>query len=332
MLQFQNKKIAKNDWDKFLQTNPYASPLQSFDFLEFINKTKNYEAISFSCSESNQLKAICLVTIVKESGLKGFFSRRAIIYGGPLLSDHTEINTQLLKYVVKELKNKVIYIEIRNFFDYSNQISTFTKTNWDFVPYLNVQLVLKDATSEQILSGMNSTRRRQIKQSLKEGASYCEASTEEEIKQLYEILKDLYNTRVKLPLPDLDYFINLFNSPVGKVFIVKHNNLLVGGAFCMYYENQSIYSLYYCGLRDYDKRVYPTHLALLGAIEFGINNKLKSIDFMGAGKPGEEYGVRVYKQGFGGELVEHGRFLKITKPFLFNLGKFALNQLKRFKK
>ena len=179
---------------------------------------------------------------------------------------------------------------------------------------------------------MKYNRRREIKQSLNENAIYSEAQNEDDINKLYLILQELYATRVNVPLPPVAYFINLFHSKLGKVFVVKHNGIIIGGAFCIFKENQFIYTLYYCGIRDYHKKIFPTHLAIIAAMEFGINNKLKGIDFMGAGKVGEEYGVRKYKSEFGGQLVEHGRFLKITNPFLYNLGKFALNQLKRFKK
>ena len=54
-------------------------------------------------------------------------------------------------------------------------------------------------------------------------------------------------------------------------------------------------------------------------------------DMMGAGEPGVPYGVRDFKSEFGGELVEHGRFLCVTQPILYKLGVFAVRLLKRIK-
>lgn len=59
-------------------------------------------------------------------------------------------------------------------------------------------------------------------------------------------------------------------------------------------------------------------MATYAAIEYGLKNHLKIFDFMGAGKPSEDYGVRDFKGKFGGELVEHGRFIKINNALLFN--------------
>ena len=90
--------------------------------------------------------------------------------------------------------------------------------------------------------------------------------------------------------------------------------------------------MYYCGVRDYNTKIFPTHLAIMAAIEFGLKNNLRILDMMGAGKPGVEYGVRKYKSEFGGELVEYGRFINIYSPLLFKLGKIGLSILKKIKK
>jgi lipid II:glycine glycyltransferase (peptidoglycan interpeptide bridge formation enzyme) len=190
---------------------------------------------------------------------------------------------------------------------------------------------LQGRSREDILGAMKYNRRREIQQSFKNGASANEAENENEIKELYNILLDIYSYRVKLPMPDLEYFIRLYNSPIGKVFIIKHNDMVIGGSFCIFYPSQSIYTMYYCGLRDYHPKIFPTHLAILATIDFGLKNNLQKVDLMGAGKPGQEYGVRKYKSEFGSELLTPGRFIKVNNPVLFNLGKFGLKLLKKVK-
>ena len=120
-------------------------------------------------------------------------------------------------------------------------------------------------------------------------------------------------------------------SSLGKVFIVKHDDNLIGGAFCLFSKKRGIYTLYYTGNRNYHKKIFPTHLAIMGVIKFALNNGLKMVDFMGAGKPGVDYGVRSFKLQFGGDLVEHGRYLKILNPFLYRVGKIGLNFLSKLK-
>jgi lipid II:glycine glycyltransferase (peptidoglycan interpeptide bridge formation enzyme) len=106
--------------------------------------------------------------------------------------------------------------------------------------------------------------------------------------------------------------------------------MIIGGAFCFFMKNKSIYTMYYCGDRDYNKRIFPTHLSILAAIDFGIQYNIEYLDFMGAGVRNKEYGVRKYKQEFGGELIEYGRFRKINNKFLFATGKMGLGLIKHF--
>jgi len=77
-------------------------------------------------------------------------------------------------------------------------------------------------------------------------------------------------------------------------------------------------------MRNYHRRISPTHLSILAAMEFGLEKGIPKFDFMGAGKPGISYGVRDFKKQFGGEEVEHGRFIKVLNPFLYKLGKIGI--------
>ncbi len=329
----QNKEINQDSWEHFIHVKSNASPFQSTEYLQIALNSKSIETHQFCGILEDKIKICCLVTIQKEKGIKAFFTKRAIIYGGYVDDKVSSIElTDFLSFIVKKLRHRVIYIETRNFFDYSNQKPIFEANKWNYLPYLNFILPLQNKSLDDILISMKYNRRREIKMSINEGASYGLASSVNEVEELYLILQELYKTRVKVPLPTLSYFKAIYNSKYGKVIIVKHNNIVIGGAFCLFYPTKNIYTLYYCSIRDYNKKIFATHLAIVAAIEFGIENGLNAVDFMGAGKPNEEYGVRKYKAEFGGELVEHGRFIYISKPFLFKLGKFALKLIQKIKK
>jgi lipid II:glycine glycyltransferase (peptidoglycan interpeptide bridge formation enzyme) len=149
---------------------------------------------------------------------------------------------------------------------------------------------------------------------------------------LYEILKKNYKERVKLPLPPIDFFLKYFHTQAIKIFAVIHNEKIIGGAFCPVLENKKLFTFYYCGIREYHKKIFPTHLAILASLEYCIVHQIPHFNFMGAGKPEVDYGVRNYKLEFGGELVEYGRFLKINNHFLYNLGKLGLKLSRIFGK
>ena len=328
-----NNEISIDRWNSLLSSSPLVSPFQTPAFYKFYNSVSGLSAEAFAIEDGSELKALCVVTLQKEPGTKTYFSRRAIVYGGPIFADPDyEAVIFLLHHVYIALNQKVIYLEIRNYADYGKMKQLYINAGWMWLPYLNIRLTLKDKSLNDVLGLMNYNRRREIKQSLTERAIYREANDIYEVENLYWILKELYFKKVKLPLPNLDFFLALYRSTIGKVFITLHDNKIIGGSFCFYLENESIYTMYYCGIRNYHKRVFPTHLSILAAIDFGIKKKLEYIDFMGAGLKAKEYGVRKYKQEFGGELQEYGRVRKINNKFLFAVGVFGLRMQKLMKK
>jgi len=327
----KNDEINIEDWNLLLLYSKYSSPFQTRIFYEIINTINGFLAEVFAVIRDNEIKALCVITLQKEHGIKGFLSKRAIVYGGPLLLDGCNVElTLLLHSIYNYYKSRAIYIEIRNYFSYTQFDIDYKKASWHWVPYFNVEINLEYKTIDDVLSSMKYNRRREIRLTLNEGTIFRETNDPCEIESLFLILKDLYKKRVKLPLPDIQFFQNLFNSPIGKTFIVIHNNKIIGGCFCLFFHERTIFTMYYCGLRNYDKKIFPTHLSILAAIDFGINNKLKSLDLMGAGKINEEYGVRNYKQEFGGELKEIGRFVKVNNSLLYYIGKLGIKLMKTF--
>lgn len=332
MIITSNESVNITLWNNLLVKSSFASPFQTPEFYNFINSVEDLSADVFAVEVDGEYKALVLVTIQQERGIKVYFSRRGIVYGGPLiLSNNKNSLSYLLKSITEYYCTKLIYLEIRNNSDYTTFMKTFLKSGWNYEKHLNVQLLVDNTSVENVLSGMKYNRKREINISYREGAIVRLVQNEKEVIALYQILEALYQRKVKLPLPQIDYFQKLSRSDIGIVFVVLHRDKIIGGSFCVYSENLSINTVYYAGLRNYHKKIFPTHLAIMGAIEYAIDNNLKMVDFMGAGKPEIEYGVRDFKLQFGGDLVEQGRFVKINNPLLYRIGKLGLKLLAKIK-
>lgn len=325
-----NEEIDREEWIVFLDCAKASNPFQTPSFYEFLQADPGQDSLAIAFKDQDGIKAVVVAAILKEFGLKAKFSERAIVYGGPSY-DSPECIPILLEALEQKLKGKAIYIEIRNFFDFKPIEEQFA--DWEYKAHMNVKLQLNEVTDrDTYLATLKYNRRREIKQSLKAGAVYAETTRLSDIEAIYKILDELYKERVKLPLPSLGFFLNQLLFDCFKVFVVKHNDQVIGGAFTLLLEGKGIYTWYYCGIRKYDKKIFPTHLAVMAVIDFAISKGLSHVDFMGAGKPEEEYGVRQYKMQFGGELVEEGRFLKILSPLMFSVGKTGLKVLSKIKK
>jgi lipid II:glycine glycyltransferase (peptidoglycan interpeptide bridge formation enzyme) len=156
-----------------------------------------------------------------------------------------------------------------------------------------------------------------------------ENPTIDKVRAFYTILKDLYRTKVKTPLWSWEFFERLYYIENAKYILVELDGKIVGGAACVCLPGKALYEWYACGLDNCRDDVRPTSVAILGEMQYAAENGYPLFDFMGAGKPDEPYGVRDFKAEFGGELVEHGRFLCIRKPLLYAIGKLGVKWLKR---
>ncbi len=319
-------QIELSKWERILK-NESTSFFQTPEALRFF-ETVGLETFVYAIESQEKITALITGAIHKEGKLTSLLTGRAIIYGGPVLSKDVEDKhiLALLETLIKELKKEAIYIEIRNLNDYSSKKELFRKVGFQYQSHLNFHLDCSDP--KEIKRRISSSKLRQIKKSIKEGAVIRKAVDEKDIEAYYAILKELYKTKVKTPLPDITFFKTLWNQNTAKFLLVDYKDEVIGGIICPVLKNKVIYEWYVCGKDRVHKNIYPSVLATWAAIEYASNNNIPRFDFMGAGKPDEDYGVREFKSKFGGEEVEHGRYLYVSKPILYKLGKTAVKILK----
>ena len=216
-----------------------------------------------------------------------------------------------------------IYIETRNFHDYSKWRHIFEQCGFAYQPHLNIQVACSAAHT------MSEQRQRQVKKAIKNGAEIYEALSEQEIRDWYQILRQLYRQKVRTPLWSEAFFLQFYRNGVGKYLLVKYNGKVIGGMMCPIFAGKAIYEWYICGLDEAYREQYPSVMATYAAIEYGKQNGIRMFDFMGAGVPDKPYGVRDFKMEFDGEVVEYGRYLCVRKPLLYKIGKWGVKWLKR---
>jgi lipid II:glycine glycyltransferase (peptidoglycan interpeptide bridge formation enzyme) len=234
---------------------------------------------------------------------------------------------ELLKEYDSRFGNRAIYTQIRNINDQHNQIEGYKATGYRYKPHLTSLVRTGGFTEEDVLNRMSKSRSRQIRKGL-EYAEVVEATSEVEFGAFYSILKQLYTTRVGKPLPHISFFDNFrkYTLPagLGKLLLVKAEGKTIGGILCAIMPGKTIYEWYIAGLDDEHKAFHPSVLATWAAIRFAVRNGLDHFDFLGAGSPESSYGVRDFKERFGGETVEYGRFEKIHQPMLMKIGTFGI--------
>lgn len=294
------------------------------------------------------LRAICVGYVtVEKNPIKQFLTRRAIIIGGPCLADDCTDDEviELMSAVRKQLKALAIYVETRNFNDYSKWKDAFAAAGLSYMPHLNFHV---DTSSvEGVDANLGKSRKRDIRTSVRDGATIIEKPTLERVREYYTILEHLYKTRVKTPLFPLSFFEKLWQHKDGRFILVELNGEIIGGTVCVVFNRDKfetinhksqittppsvVYEWFVCGRDGEWKSIFPSSLATYAGIMYAAEHGCARFDMMGAGSPNEAYGVRDFKARFGGKEVEHGRFLCVTKPLLYKMGVLGVKILKSIK-
>ena len=334
-------EIDRQQWSELVRTSETGTWFQSpeaYDFFASLPELMEpfvygVERVRELGSERiSELAGICVGYVTKERNpIKQFFTRRAIITGGLAVAPDCakEDIVILLDAIREDLQSKTIYIETRNFNDFSPWKEAFESARFAYQPHLNFHV-------DTSTNNLSDNRKRQLKKS---DAITELAISELEIQEWYKVLTELYRTKVKTPLWPIEFFLEAYRKGIAKFLLVKHKGRVIGGSMVVCdgvkelkserVKGGTVYEWFECGLNAEYKDQYPSVMATYAGIQLAKQSGCKRYDMMGAGEPGVPYGVRDFKAEFGGKLVEHGRFLCVTKPLLYKIGTIGIKFLKR---
>lgn len=341
------KEIDREEWNALVKasaTGTWFQTPEAYEFFASMPKLFKPFVVGVICDPAGaqtKLRGVCVGYVtVEKSAVKQWLTRRAIIIGGPCFADDcaNEEVSLLLSTLRQQLStgaNAPIYIESRNFNDYSRWKDAFASAGFDYKAHLNFHVDCRD--KEAMWERMSENRRRQVRKA--QATVECltnEGISELEVREWYEILRMLYRTKVKTPLWPVEFFLEAYRQGVGKFLLVKHEGKVIGGSMVVMSERVkelgnegTVYEWFECGLNADYKEQYPSVMATWAGMQYANEHGCARYDMMGAGVPGVPYGVRDFKSEFGGELVEHGRFLCVNNPVLYKMGVLAVKLLKR---
>ena len=315
-----HSEIDATAWKKLVDSSPVATWFQTLEAYDFFASLPSMMTPFVFAVESNEkLKGLVVGYITREKNpIKQFFTRRAIIYGGPLLSEDIsdEELKSLLFAICSFLKSKAIYIETRNFNDYNKWRNVFEQSGFTYQPHYDMHIDC--GNYEKMISRIDERKYRQVSKEINE-VEFTEAHTINEIKDFYLLLSDLYHRKVHTPLFPIEFFTAFVQQKRGVLLLVKRLGKVIGGMLCPMIKGKVIYEWFVVG---------PA-VVTWSVMDYANKNHFPLFDLMGAGKPDIPYGVRDFKMQFGGELKEYGRYLMINNKCLYNIGKIGVDVMKR---
>lgn len=326
-------EIDYQQWKDLVNNSSTATFFQSPEGYNFYASLSFLSTFLVGVAQNGQLKGIVCGYIQAEmKGAIAYLSRRAIIPGGVLLADNISDDAlfMLLTYTKTYLSDKAIYIEIRNYKDFSNYKRVFQAAGYGYHPHFNIQVDTSHVNTA--FSRLSQSKKRQVRKAEKLGLSWHITKDYNDICAFYSLLESVYREKVKTPLFPVSFFQEVSKNDNGRIFVVKLHDIVVGGMACIHWQGRTTYEYFVCANKKLDHKYFISVYITWKAIEYAAINQCYYFDFMGAGKPDAAYGVREFKSKFGGNLVEFGRFRYVNQPWLFALGKIGVRMYGTVKK
>jgi len=316
--------IDEKEVRRFVESNPGGNLFQMPEFLKVLDRTKDYEGNWAGLRESGELVGSVLFYDIKDkTPVPGFSVTRRIVMGGPLVKGENQQEVEerikeLLDHVVNAGK-KPLFVEVRNLSDLSSDAKAFESCGFEFEDHLNFLFDITEG-EEGLMRQMTSSGRRMVKKSLSGNLRVSSAKDISEVDSFYQILHGSYEAK-GIPIADISLFracFDVLGDSHCKFLLAKDqsDNIIAGRLELI--GAGSMYDWYAAALPE-ALSLRPNELLVWSAFQEAIRTGLARFDFGGAGRPDEKYGVREFKEKFGGERVNFGRYILITKRLTMQL-------------
>jgi CelD/BcsL family acetyltransferase involved in cellulose biosynthesis len=238
-----------------------------------------------------------------------------VAYAGPIGVPGPEGETALATMLAAHeagLDRSVLFTEVRHLRDPAPVSPALRARGYAFDEHLNY-LVDIAKPADEVLAAIGQRTRKQIRQGLRRGAvtvEFCERR--EDVESVHDLLRRTYG-RARVPAPSRTLFEAAFDvlHPAGMaLFVLARVDGEPAAASVELPWGDTVYGWYGGVDRGFAKHT-PGELLMWRVLEWAAEHGYRMYDFGGAGRPGEEYGVRDFKAKFGGDLVSFGRHTRV---------------------
>lgn len=322
-------------WSAFVDGHPHASIFHTPEMHRVFEETRLHRPRAWAAIDgAGGVRALLTpVEIATLGGPLRALTTRAVAFAGPLVGserDGAEALGALLSGYRRSMPRSILFTEIRHVTDPQAVLPSLAPVGFRHEDHLNFLVDLTPAPDE-LWGRIASSARRNVQKARRMGVTVEEASDDADIAEGYEVLRDVYR-RIQVPLPDRSLFdaAHRILAPLGRfrVLLAHTEGRTIGVLTLLRYKDVATY--WYTGtLRD-----YATHragdLLVWRAIEWAREQGCRVLDFGGAGRPDEPYGVRDFKAKYGGTLVDFGRDVLVPSPVRFRLTTSGYELVRRF--
>lgn len=317
--------LDENLWREFVNNHPQGQIFHTPEMFRVFAQTKNYQPTLWATVDQHQRPlALFLPVEITLMGILRRFTSRAVAYSSVLCvpgPTGQEALEKLLPVYRQAVGKKLLFTEFRNSASLDDLQPILNKNGFKHEDHLNF-LVNLARPPEEIWNSIRSAAKRNIRQARKQGVTIKKVNEARRIPEVHAVLQAIYQ-RIQVPLVDVSFFQAAFDilypQSMMEIFVASVQGVDVGVLTLLLHKDTALY--WYTGsLREYT-RYRAGDLLVWHIMEWASQQGFRILDFGGAGKPDEPYGVRDFKAKFGGELVNYGRNTCIHAPLTFTLSK-----------
>lgn len=315
-------------WDDFIEKQSINGTfLQSRRFLNYHPYGKFKDA-SIMVIQGSSIVAILPACVEENKEGKHFSSHKGSTFGGIVLA-RDKYNVTCLEELFPCLER---YFKSENYKSVTLQQSSdiFSKQNMDLLDYyffkndwksyseICFYVDIKNAP-EDLLSILNSSRRRAYKYSCRNNLIYRRMDSREEIADFYKILSENLKKFAVKPVHTfkelIDFKENRLSDIVDFYGVYTSDNRLIAGTMLFYFGSRVLHTQYLAQSQKHtDSRLYAMEYLDYNTM---LLAKEKGFDFCSFGKSTENHGkvlnvgLATFKEGFGCDFCNNMTYVKI---------------------
>lgn len=330
--------LDKKTWRDFVDGQPQGNIFHTPEMLEVFDHAHGHRSKLYAAvDDDHQVRALLpLVQVTIIDGPLRRLTTRAIAYGGLLcLPDACGMQAlqSLLSSYSQRYGREVLFTELRNLSDVSLLDPVLSECGFAYEEHLDY-LINLEGVPEEVLQRIGSRTRQHIRRAVRKGNITVEQIADRsQIATWYQLVQKTYQS-AQIPLAHRTLFEAAFDilHPRGMIifWLARIGSSYVAASAELLYKD-IIYGWYGAVDRAYASES-PGELLTWRILEWGALHGYKIYDFGGAGKPGEEYGVKDFKAKFGGQLVCFGRNRKVHFPALLHCSEWGYQTYRKFLK
>lgn len=312
----------KEDYNNFVFNNQNTSIFQTLEMAEVYSVNKDTRPLILVAinEENNEILASLLAKILShKNGFLKSYSTHSTIRGGPIFKDDVNgisATSKLLLHYNNIVKKDVLYSRIYPLNDTPQIIPTFNDCEYEYKDWRNYLLRL-DKPIDELWKQMKKNKRWGVNTAKKSNVSIEEINDKSLLPIFYRLLQETFTNRGSL-LEDISNFEATFDilvpKKMAKFFMAKHEGRYIASLLLLIYKDTTY--VWYIGSskKPEDLALCPNDLLFWHVIELYSNNGLCLMDFGGGGTPEQAAeGWVQFKERFGGELVNYGRYTTVHK-------------------